>query len=64
MAETELDGGYRSFAINFIDRRNLSKHWQLFTQAGYEKYSSDISDSPIARNDYEAEIGLSAIYVF
>ena len=33
-------------------------------QVGYEQYSDDISDSPISREDYEAEIGASLIYQF
>jgi len=33
-------------------------------QAGVEFYSSDIGDSPIAREDYEFELGLSLLWHF
>jgi MipA family protein len=33
-------------------------------EGGFELYSSEIQDSPIAREDYEAEVGLSVIYHF
>jgi outer membrane scaffolding protein for murein synthesis (MipA/OmpV family) len=64
LAETDMDGGYRSTGITLIDRRYLSDHIHIITQAGIELYSSDIQDSPIAREDYEAEVGLSAVYHF
>jgi outer membrane scaffolding protein for murein synthesis (MipA/OmpV family) len=64
LPETELSGGYRSVGLNLIDRRRLTNHLQLISQAGIEAYSSDIQDSPVARDDYEAEIGLSLVYHF
>jgi outer membrane scaffolding protein for murein synthesis (MipA/OmpV family) len=64
LAETDLDGGYRSTGINLIDRRYLTDHIHIVTQAGIELYSSDIQDSPIAREDYEAELGVAIVYHF
>ena len=42
----------------------IGRRWQFIGEAGYEKYSDDIADSPIALDDYEAEIGISALYIF
>lgn len=64
LAETDLDGGYRSTGITAIDRRWLTDSIMLMTQVGAEWYSSDIGDSPIAREDYEAEVGVSVVYAF
>ena len=38
--------------------------WQIYGEALYERYSSDIEDSPIARSNYEAEVGVGFIYLF
>lgn len=64
LAATDLDGGYRSVGLNLIDRRYLTKHIQIIAQGGVELYSSDIQGSPIAREDYEIELGISAVYQF
>ncbi len=60
----DFNGGYRSIALTLIDRRNLSDNLQLVSQAGYEQYSSDIQDSPIARDDHEFELGVSLLWRF
>ncbi len=62
--ETNLSGGFRSIGFNYNYRHHLNEHWQIFGEAVYERYSSDIEDSPIARNNYEAEVGVGFIYVF
>ena len=62
--ETNLDGGFRSIGINYNYRRNINENWQIVGEAVYERYSSDIEDSPIARSNYEAEVGVGFIYVF
>ena len=62
--ETVLSGGFRSIGINYNYRKYLNEHWQIFGEALYERYSSDVADSPIARNNYEAEVGVGFIYVF
>jgi outer membrane scaffolding protein for murein synthesis (MipA/OmpV family) len=64
LEETDLSGGYRSAGLQAIARYNLSDHFQLLGEAGVERYSSDIADSPIAEDDFEAEVGLSLLYVF
>lgn len=64
LPETELDGGYRSTGITLIDRRSLTRNIHLIAEAGAELYSSDIQDSPVARKDYETEVGLSIVYQF
>lgn len=62
--EAELSGGFRSFGINYHYRHNINQNWQVFGEAVFEGYSSDIKDSAIARSNYEAEIGVGFIYVF
>ena len=64
LPEISLDGGYRSVGISAAGRWRFGNNWQLQAEAGYEKYNSDISESPIALNDYEAEIGISILYRF
>lgn len=63
---TDLDGGYRSVGIQAVGRWRFGtrERWQLQAEAGYERYNSDIADSPIAIDDYEAEVGLSLLYRF
>ncbi len=60
----DLDGGYRSFGVNVLDRRYVTNHLMFIAEAGIELYSSDIQDSPIAREDFEAEVGISLVYQF
>ena len=62
--ETDLDGGFRSIGLNYNLRYFVSENWQVTGEAVYEHYGSDIRDSPIAREDYEAEVGIGVIYVF
>ncbi len=62
--ETDLSGGFRSIGLNYNYRHYLNENWQVFGEAVYEHYGSDIGDSPIARNDYEAEVGIGFIYLF
>lgn len=64
LPQTELSGGYRSTGLSLIHRVDLTEQIQLIGQAGIELYSKDIQSSPIARQDYETEIGLSAVYIF
>ena len=64
LPETSIDGGYRSVGIQATGRWRFGVRWQLQAEAGYEKYNSDIADSPIALDDYEAEIGLGLLYRF
>jgi outer membrane scaffolding protein for murein synthesis (MipA/OmpV family) len=61
---TRLDGGYRSAGVQAVGRWRFGERWQLQAEAGYEKYNSDIADSPIALEDYEAEVGITLFYRF
>lgn len=62
--ETDLSGGFHSIGFNYNYRHYINENWQIFGEAVYEHYGSDIDDSPIARNNYEAEVGVGFIYVF
>lgn len=62
--ETYLSGGFRSIGAHYNYRNYINENWQIFGEVLYERYSSDITDSPVARNDYEAEVGIGFIYVF
>lgn len=64
LPETDVDSGYRSTGFNVSYRSYLNENWQIFGEALYEVFGSNVSDSPISRNDYEAEIGVGFIYVF
>jgi outer membrane scaffolding protein for murein synthesis (MipA/OmpV family) len=64
LAEKDYNGGYRSSGISLISRYYLTNHFQIIAQAGFELYSSRIQNSPIAREDFEAEAGLSIVYHF
>ena len=62
--ETSLSGGFRSVGFNYNYRHYINENWQIFGEAVYERYGNDIEDSPIARSNYEAEVGVGFIYVF
>jgi outer membrane protein len=62
--ETRLSGGFRSFGVNYNYRYDINEKWQLFGEALYERFSSDVRESPIARSDYEAEVSLGVLYIF
>lgn len=62
--ETDLSGGFRSIGLNYNYRHYIHEDWQIFGEALYERYSGEIADSPIARNNYEAEVGVGFIYLF
>ena len=64
LSETNLSGGFRSYGFNYNYRHYINQHWQIFGEVVYEHYGSDIKDSPISRNNYEAEVGIGFIYVF
>lgn len=62
--ETDLSGGFRSIGFNYNYRYYVYENWQVFGEAVYELYNNEIADSPIARNSYEAEVGVGIIYAF
>ncbi|MBU2113821.1 MAG: MipA/OmpV family protein [Gammaproteobacteria bacterium] len=64
LAETRLSSGLRSIGLDYNYRYNINDNWQIFGEALYEHFSSEVRDSPIARSNYEAEIGIGFIYIF
>ena len=62
--QTNLSGGFRSIGVNYTYRNYINENWQIFGEVLYEYFASDIQDSPIARSNYEAEVGIGFIYVF
>ncbi|PLX92401.1 MAG: MipA/OmpV family protein [Desulfuromonas sp.] len=64
LAETDLYGGHRSTGLRLIDRRFASEHIQIVSGLELEYYSSDVRDSPIAREDFAAEVELAVLYHF
>jgi outer membrane scaffolding protein for murein synthesis (MipA/OmpV family) len=64
LAQTDLDAGYRSTGLTAVHRRYLTRHIHVIAQAGIEFYGNEIQKSPIAREDYETEIGLALVYHF
>ena len=62
--ETRLSGGFRSVGLNYNYRHYIKDNWQVFGEALYERYSSDVQESPITRSNYEAEVSIGFIYVF
>lgn len=64
LEEIKLSGGIRSIGVDYNYRHNINESWQLYGEALFEYYSSEVRDSPIAGSDYEAEVGISVIYVF
>jgi outer membrane scaffolding protein for murein synthesis (MipA/OmpV family) len=64
LQQTHLSGGFRSVGFNYNYRNYINKNWQIFGEVLYERFSSDIEDSPIARNNYEAEVEIGFVYLF
>jgi MipA family protein len=64
LAETRLGAGFRSVGLNYTVRYFVGQNWQIFGEVLYEHYGSDIKASPIARQRYEAEVGVGFAYVF
>ncbi len=62
--ETTLNSGLRSIGIDYNYRHYISENWQIHGEALFEYFGSEVRDSPIARSDYEAEIGIGFIYLF
>lgn len=62
--QTTLSAGLRSIGINYSYRHYINKNWQIQGEALFEYFASEVRESPIARGNYEAEIGVGVIYVF
>jgi outer membrane protein len=61
---TAVSGGLRSFGLNYAYRYNITQNLQIFGEALYERFSSEVKASPIARSPYEAEVGVGFVYQF
>jgi outer membrane protein len=61
---TRPSGGLRSLGLNYNYRHNLTASWQIFGELLYERFTSEVRDSPIARSSYEAEVGFGVLYRF
>ncbi|WP_018984721.1 MipA/OmpV family protein [Salinimonas chungwhensis] len=64
LSATTLDSGWRSVGVDYSFRHYLNENWQVYGEALFEYYSGDVRDSPIARNNYETEVGIGFIYLF
>lgn len=62
--ETTMSGGIRSFGINYDYRYFINDNWRIFGEVLYEHFTGDVRASPIARSNYEAEVGVGVLYVF
>lgn len=61
---TSLDSGIRSVGVHYNYRQYINENWLVFVEGLYEHYVGDVADSPITRNNYEAELGVGFIYLF
>jgi hypothetical protein len=64
LAETNLDGGYRSSGLRLVDRRFIGKHVQIVSGFELQYFGSDVQDSPIAREDFTLEVELGVLFQF
>lgn len=64
LAATDLDSGLRSFGVRLVDRRFVTEHIEIWSGLEFEYYSSDVRGSPIAREDFAAEVELAVLYHF
>ncbi len=64
LAETDLDGGYRSSGLRLVDRRFVGKHVQIVTGFEFQYFGSDVLGSPIAREDFATEFEVGVLFHF
>lgn len=64
LAQADLDSGYRSSGLRLVDRRLVSKHFQIVSGMEFQYFSSDVQDSPIAREEFAVEFELAVVYYF
>lgn len=64
LPETTLSGGYRSTGLQLVHRRYITNALHVMAEAGVERYSGSIGDSPIARRDHEFEVSLALVWHF
>ena len=64
LKETDVGGGLRSIGVDYTYRHNINENWQIYGEALFEYFGNEVRNSPISRSNYEAEVGISVIYVF
>lgn len=64
LAQTNLDGGYRSLGLRLVDRRFVNRNVQVVSGLEFQYFSSDVRASPIARENYTVEVELGVLYQF
>ncbi len=64
LAETDLDGGYRSSGLRLVDRRFVGSHVQIVSGLEFQYFGGDVQDSPIAREDFAVELELGVLFQF
>ncbi|WP_404409521.1 MipA/OmpV family protein [Pseudidiomarina marina] len=64
LPQTNLSSGIRSVGLHYNYRQYVAENWLVFVEGLYEHYLGDVADSPITRNNYEAELGVGFIYLF
>ena len=58
------EGGYRSVGMTFIYRQMVTAHVEIGAELGFEYYADSLRESPLSRQNFEPELGISASYVF
>lgn len=64
LAQTDLDGGYRSSGLRLIDRRFIGRHLQIVSGFEFQYFGGDVQDSPLAREDFTLELELGVLFQF
>lgn len=64
LAETHFDSGYRSSGLRLVDRRFVDDHFQVVSGFEFQYFGNKVQDSPIAREDFLAEVELAVLYHF
>ena len=64
LAQTNLSSGFRSVGLHYNYRHYYNDNVLIFVEGLYEHYVGDVTDSPITRNDFEAELGIGFVYIF
>jgi outer membrane protein len=60
----EPKGGYRALGGQFYLQYAAGERWLVRAETGYERYASDVRDSPIARASGEFEASIAVLYTF
>ena len=62
--QADLSGGHRATGVQLVYRRDQTANLQMTVDAGVELYGSEIQESDIARDDFEAEVADSLVWRF